>query len=174
KLLGFKNSYAKPATSFPYFASLVRDTAVNAAAVWGITAGIYAVVATGVAIALAKSFALVLAVSATAIAAKTAGAVLSAGTVAGLAGVAIIGAVVAIILIAVAIGVTVGIQVFTTQATIDELNGLNDALAQATNTPPDLSAFATDSTGLGQYKLQSSINGQTVPEVPSTNILPVH
>jgi hypothetical protein len=174
KLLGFKNSFAKPATSFPYFASLVRDTAVNAAAVWGITAGIYAVVATGVALALAKSFALVLAATGIATASKVAGAVLSTGAVAGLTGVAIVGGVLAIILIAVAIGVTVGIQVFTTQATIDELNGLSDSLAQATNTPPDLNAFATDSTGLGPYKLQATINGQTVPEVPSTAILPVH
>ena len=61
KLFGFKNSYGKPASSVPYFASLVRDTAVNAAAVWGITAGIYAVVATGVAVALAKSIAAALA-----------------------------------------------------------------------------------------------------------------
>jgi hypothetical protein len=174
KLLGFKNSYAKPASTFPYFASLVRDTAVNAAAVWGITAGIYAVVATGVAVALAKSFALVLAVSGIATAAKTAGAVLSAGTVAGVAGAAIVGAVLAIILIAIAIGVTVGIQVFTTQASVDELKGLNDSLTQATNTPPDLNAFATDSSGLGPYKLQATINGQTVPEVPSTEELPVH
>jgi len=177
-LFGFKNSYAKPASTFPYFASLVRDTAVNATAVWGISAGIYAVVATGVAVALAKSFAAVLALvtASTPVVAASKGAalVLGSGAVAGLGGAAIIGGVVAIILIAVAIGVTVGIQAFTTQGTINELNSLNDTLTQVTNTPPDLSAFATDSSGLGQYKIQAAMNGQTVPEVPSTDILPVH
>ncbi len=173
-LFGFKNSYGKPASTFPYFASLVRDAAVNTNAVWGITAGIYAVVATGVAVALAKSFAAALAIGALSVQGAS-GLVLSSGALAGAIGaVAIVGAVVAIILIAVVIGVTVGIQSFTTQLTIDLLNSLNVGLTQVTNTPPDLSALATDSTGLGPYKLQATLNGQTVPEVPSTDVLPVH
>jgi hypothetical protein len=177
KMFGFKNSYAKPASTFPYFASLVTDTAVNVAAVWGISAGIYAVVATAVAAGLATNFASVLAAVTAAlpvINASKGAFLLSSSAVAGLSGAAIIGGVVTIILIAVAIGVTVGIQAFTTQGTINELNSLNDTLTQVTNTPPDLSAFANDSSGLGPYKLQAAMNGQTVPEVPSTDILPVH
>lgn len=176
-MLGFKNSYAKPASKFPYFASLVGDTAINVAAVWGITAGIYAVVATGVATALAVNFASVLsAVTATVpvVNASLGAYILSSGAVAGIAGAAIIGGVVTIILIAVAIGVVVGIQTFTTQQTINDLNNLNNELTAVTNTPPDLLAFATDSSGLGTYKLQASMDGQTVPEVPSTAMLPVH
>ena len=176
-LVGFKNSYAKPASTFPYFASLVADTAVNVAAVWGITGGIYAVVATSVATALAVNFASVLSVVSAAVPivnASKGAFLLSSGAVAGLSGAAIIGGVVTIILIAVAIGVVVGIQTFTTQQTINDLNDLNNDLTAVTNTPPDLLAFATDSSGLGTYKLQASMDGQTVPEVPSTAMLPAH
>jgi len=43
-----------------------------------------------------------------------------------------------------------------------------------TRTPPDLSTFQSDSSGIGMYKLQSAMDAQTVPDVPSTELLPAH
>jgi hypothetical protein len=81
---------------------------------------------------------------------------------------------IAIIAATIAIGVAAGIQVYNTKQTLDELNNLSNTLTRVTNTPPDLSAFATDPSGLGMYKLQTSMDAQTVPEVASTAMLPPH
>ncbi|MGH9772004.1 MAG: hypothetical protein ACRD4Q_09945, partial [Candidatus Acidiferrales bacterium] len=173
---GLKNSYGKPAETFPYFGSLVADTGVNVAAVAGISAGIAAVVLTGAGVALATSLsgALALGLGKAALAVHTAASVLSGSTVGTLGTAFLVAGPVAIVLIAIAIGVAAGIRVFSNEQAINELNNLNDTLKQVTDTPPDLSALATDSTGLGMYKLQSTFAAQTVPDVPATANLPVH
>ncbi len=47
-------------------------------------------------------------------------------------------------------------------------------LNQAKNTAPDLNAFATDSTGIGLYKLNETMVAQTLPDLPSAAMLPPH
>ena len=174
---GLKNSYGSPASKFPYFGSLVADTSVNVAAVAGISAGTAAVVLAGAGAVLAKSLTLALAaVTATshALAGSSPLFVLSGSTVAALTPAFLVAGAVVIVLIFVAIGVAAGIRVFNNQKTIDDLNNLKNTLDLVTRTPPDLSSFQSDSSGLGMYKLQSAMDAQTVPDVPSTALLPAH
>ena len=174
---GLKNSYGSPASTFPYFGSLVADTGINAAAVAGISAGTAALVISGAAAVLAKSLTLALAaVTATshALAGSSPLFVLSGSTVAALTPAFIVGGAVVIVLAFIAIGVAAGIRVFNNQKNIDQLNNLTNTLDLVTRTPPDLSAFQSDTSGLGMYKLQTAMDGQTVPDVPSTALLPAH
>jgi hypothetical protein len=122
--------------------------------------------------ALAKS--LLLVAGTVKLASYTAGAVLSGGALAALGVAGVVAGVVAIILIAIAIGVDAGIRAVSNQQAIDEGDNLTSLLNQARNTPPDLSSFATDSSGLGMYKLQATFDAQTLPEAPSTATLPPH
>ena len=173
---GLKNSYGKPASEFPYFGSLVADMGINVAAVAGISAGIAAVATAGAAALLAKSLTLALAAGTgtAAVAGKSALFVLSGATVSALGAAAIVAGAVTIVLIAIAIGVAAGIRAFSNQANLNALNNLNNDLKRVTDTPPDLTAFATDSSGLGIYKLESTMAAQSVPDVPATAKLPVH
>jgi hypothetical protein len=167
----------------PYFGRLVADTGANVAAVAGIAAGASAVVLAGAAAALVASLTASLASIATGVAlidgtAGLAGAsaalVVSGSTVQVLGTAFLAAGPIAIIAATIAIGVAAGIQVYNTKQTLDELNNLSNTLTRVTNTPPDLSAFATDPSGLGMYKLQTSMDAQTVPEVASTAMLPPH
>jgi hypothetical protein len=180
---GLENSYGKPALTHPYFGRLVADTGANVAAVAGIAAGASAVVLAGAAAALVASLTASLASIATGVAlidgtAGLAGAsaalVVSGSTVQVLGTAFLAAGPIAIIAATIAIGVAAGIQVYNTKQTLDELNNLSNTLTRVTNTPPDLSAFATDPSGLGMYKLQTSMDAQTVPEVASTAMLPPH
>lgn len=81
---------------------------------------------------------------------------------------------VAIVFTAVAIGIVAGIQVFKDEETLAQLNNLSTTLTRVRNTPPDLKAFYADTTGVGLYKLETSLVSYTVPGVPSTATLPVH
>ncbi len=155
----------------------MADTGVNVAAVAGISAGTAAVVLAGAGAVLAKSLTLALAaVTATshALAGSSPLFVLSGSTVAALTPAFLVAGAVVIVLIFVAIGVAAGIRVFNNQKTIDDLNNLKNTLDLVTRTPPDLSSFQSDSSGLGMYKLQSAMDAQTVPDVPSTALLPAH
>jgi len=145
------------------------------AAVAGISAGIAAVVLTGAGAVLVSSLTAALTAAATANSALVSAAFVLSGTTVSALGTAFLAAgPIAIVLIAIAIGVSAGIKVFSNEQAINELNNLNDTLKQVTDTPPDLSALATDTTGLGMYKLQSTMAAQTVPDVPATANLPVH
>ena len=182
---GLKYSYGKPALTFPYFAALVADTGVNVYDAEAMAATAIALIVTGVDFAIAPSVLAAVAIIANAsidwgatgalgqVAVIEASQTL-AGTVADVAaGLEVIGAA-AIVLAAVAIGVSAGMQVFDNQQTINDLNNLNNTLAQAKNTPPNLSAMANDTSGIGMYKLQSTFDAQTVPDVTSTATLPSH
>ncbi len=81
---------------------------------------------------------------------------------------------VVIILIAVAIGVAASVQVFEHQAALNQLNDLRTTLTSVTNTPTDLKSLASDSTGIGLFKINNTLLTQTLPDVPSTRPLPAH
>ena len=172
---GLKNSYGKVAATNFDFGGLLADTGINVGLAAGIGAGIGAALATATAIpivittvnALLAIAAIKAAVSSVAVPAATTLSVLP-GALAFAAGP------VAIVLLGVLIGVAAGIKVFTTEKTKENLNKLNASLKQVTDLPPDLSAFANDSSGLGIYKLEATLVARTVPDVPSTAMLPVH
>jgi hypothetical protein len=181
---GLRKSYGAKADTDPSFSSLVTETGVNVGEIAGIGLGAGAVVlGAAAAVGVAVYAALASAVAAWTAAGGAAGLSASAGiltavsgqTVASIGiGTAIAGPV-AIILFAVAIGVAAGIQLFINQQQIDDTNshltaGYNNALT----TQPDLNAMATDSSGLGSYKLQLTLVSQTAPEVASTAALPQH
>jgi hypothetical protein len=167
---GLKYSYGKPALTFPYFASLVADTGVHVADVVAMGATASALIITAVDLAILPTVLAAVFAANTATLGIFGAAELAADVATALSGV---GAV-AIVIAAIAIGVAAGIQVFSNQQTINDLNNLKNTLAQVTSTPPDLLAFANDSSGLGMYKLQTTFDAQTVPDVPSTAMLPAH
>jgi hypothetical protein len=167
---GLKYSYGKSALTDPDFPSIVADTSANVAQVWRIGGGIAAAagLATGTAVVLVTvltgvtvNVQLGVTASTAALGALPSALALAAGPL-------------AIVTIAILIGVAAGMQAFNNQQTINNLNNLNRLLDQAKATPPDLNAFASDSSGLGMYKLQSSFVAQTVPEIASTATLPAH
>ncbi len=92
----------------------------------------------------------------------------ASGVAAGVAGP------VAIIFICVLTGVIAGMEAFSNQQAIDQLNGMSTTLTNVTNNPPDLVAMITDSSGLGMYKLVATLDSQTSPDVPTTSSLPQH
>jgi hypothetical protein len=176
KAYGLKFSYGKPAQTYPDYASIIADTAISAAEVWGIGAGVAAaagLAAAGATVAAvlleaAALAALALQVSATAMSVASA-------VIASIAGAAFLAlGPLAIVIVAVLIAVAAGLQLFSSEQAREELSNLNSLLNQARNTPPDLLAFALDSTGLGTYKLQATFIAQTLPEMPSTATLPSH
>jgi len=179
---GLKYSYGSPALTFPYFAALVADTGVNVYDAEAMAATAIALIVTGVDLAIVPSVLAAVSIIANASIDWAATVALGqvavidaseavAGTVADVgAGLGVIGAA-AIVLAAVAIGVAVGMQVFNNQQTINDLNNLNNTLAQAKNTPPELSSMANDTSGIGMYKLQATFVAQTVPDVTSTTTL---
>ena len=184
KAYGLRHSYGKPAETDPNFVETVSATSVDLPLAIGVGASMGAIIAAAAGVTLAASFSAALSAFTVLLAAGTsltgssalfAGFVLSGSTVSTLGGVAAaVAAPVAIILIAVAIGVTAGIQVFTNQANIDAGNGLNALLTQARSTPPDLYGFASDTSGLGMYKLVTTFSKLTSPERPGTAPLPAH
>jgi hypothetical protein len=164
---GLKFSYGKPALTYPYFPSLVAETSANAAAVWKIGGGVAAAAGLaigGVVVASVLSNVVVVAGLGQTFGAQALIALPGAlGLAAGAA---------AIVVIGILIGVAAGLQVFNNRQTIGDLNDLNSALEQVTNTPPDLNSMTEDS--LGMYKLQATFGAQTVPDVPSSATLPSH
>jgi hypothetical protein len=176
---GLKNSYGKHASTNPDFGALVADTGINVGAAWGIGAGVAATIAlaSGVPIVVAAVNATVVGIAQGTLAG---GGVIAASSSASATLAALPGALasaagpVAIVLIAVLIGVAAGIKVFSTEKTKENLNKLNASLKQVTDTPPELSTFANDSSGVGIYKLEATLVARTVPDVPSTATLPFH
>jgi hypothetical protein len=65
-------------------------------------------------------------------------------------------------------------ELFNDEKQLSEIAAFNGDLTAAMNTPPDLLSMANDSSGVGSFKLQNSVYGQTDPDVPSTAALPTH
>ncbi|HEY2017982.1 MAG TPA: hypothetical protein VGH38_30970, partial [Bryobacteraceae bacterium] len=176
---GLKKSYVSPADTFPYFGTLVAGTGVNVAEVAGIAttasdvlgavavaagAGVYAVFAAAVGAWIAAG-------------AAFSGIAEGVGIVAGAIslGTGVIVGAVLLPVLSLLIGIAAAVELFTNQQAIDTINtDLNTALTNATNSQPDLNAMSTDSSGGGYYKLQLTLDSQTVPEVASTAALPAH
>lgn len=93
-----------------------------------------------------------------------------------------LGSTVALIVMDVAIGVTAGVKAFEYQQSINDLNDLKNQITAVTNTPPDLNGMATDTTGLGLFKIENTVMPQTLKtkadgtlvDLPSTTPLPAH
>jgi putative Ig domain-containing protein len=109
-------------------------------------------------------------------------AVISGSTVDEIGIEASVGSPVLIVLMALAIGVTAGFQTFSNQDLVNQLNDLTNQTTAATNTPPDLASFVSDSTGLGLLKFQNTMIAATLranadgtlTDQPSTAPLPAH
>ena len=164
--------------TYPDFAKLVAAMGVNVGEVAGIAAAAVNVLASAAAtvgIAVYAVFALAVGVyvaTGGGVAALAIGPAVVAGA-AGLSAASVVGAVL-IPLLAVLIGIAAAIELFTN---IENINTINTNLTNGLNkasTPPDLYAMATDTTGLGFYKLELTLASQTVPEVASTAVLPMH
>jgi hypothetical protein len=174
---GLEHSYGAASFLYKYFGSIVKGTAVKVAEVVGISAVAGALVLAAAGVTLTAIFTATAALLATGVSAGAGavlGALVSASTITALGTAFLVTGPLIIIAIAIAIGVSAGMQAFNNQQTINDLNNLNNTLTQVTNTPPDLLAFAADPSGLGMYKLQSTIDAVTVPEVASTATLPTH
>jgi hypothetical protein len=177
---GMKQSYGAAANSFPYFGSLTAGMAISVGEVAGIATAAGGVVAAAAAGLLFASLTASMAAFTTATTAAATGAAASAAfvvagsTVAELGPVLLAAGPAAIILIAIAIGVAAAMQLLNEGKELDDLANMTASLNQVTNTPPDLNSFVTDSSGVGMYKLQTTLAAQTVPEVASTAALPAH
>jgi len=175
---GFSRSYGAQALTESNFGNIVSYTGYNLGTIVGIsfsTALISSLIAGSILYAnLAEAGAAFIADGATSSAATINGFVISGSSVdsigvgAGLAGP------VAVIFTCVLIGVIAGMEEFSNQQAINELNGLSTTLTSVTNNPPDLTAMVTDSSGLGMYKLVATLDSQTSPDVPSASPLPQH
>jgi hypothetical protein len=181
---GLRNSYGAKADTEPNFSSLITETSVNVGEISGIGLAAGAVVlgaaaVAGVAVYGALLAALASYISFGAVAGLSAGAgaltLVSGTTVAAIGLLGAIAGPALIVLLGIAIGVAAGIQLFINQAQVVETNShLTAGYNNAFTTQPDLYAMATDSTGLGSYKLQLTLVSQTSPEVASTAALPQH
>jgi hypothetical protein len=177
---GMRKSYGMAADTYPYFATIAATTAVNVEVVAGIAGAASALVLGSSAAALTQSLLADLQAflevtdafggggedEFSAFLVGDAGAdVLGAATYAGPA---------AIIVIAIIVGVTALMQAYDDQKALNDLNNLKNILAQVTNNPPDLVSFKNDPSGVGMYKLQTTLETQTLPEDARTSALPVH
>ncbi len=183
---GFKQSYGAAAQQFNEFGSLMADTSLSVGEQAGISLGAGAAIAASVGAALYVNFSAALAAWGTALAAgdvtvegvgalaATSSFILSGSTVAAIGiGTAVTGPV-GIILIAIAAGVMAGLQLATNIERQNDIANFSNLLTQAQNNLPDLAAMLTDTTGLGNYKIQATMNSQTVPDKPSSTVLPAH
>jgi hypothetical protein len=183
---GLKTSYGAAAQQFNEFGSIMADTSLSVGAQAGIALGAGSVAAATTGAALYSNLAAALAAWGDAVAAGevtvegvgalAAGSsfILSGSTVSAIGlGTAVSGPV-AIVLIAVAAGVLAALQLATNIERENDLANFSNLLAQAQNNPPDLAAMVADTSGLGTYKIQASINSQTVPDKPSATVLPEH
>lgn len=179
---GLKNSYGQPALTYANFGSLVAGVGLSMGEQIGIAAGAGAVLvgsvgaavyaSTTAALAALESLAFSNVGASSANAAGIATFVVGGETVESLGAGFLSSGPAVIVAIAIAIAVTAAMQVFSNQQAINDLNNLNNKLNQARSTPPDLNAFAKDSSGLGMLKLTETFTAQTLPETPATAALP--
>ena len=180
---GFKYSYAAAAQTVPYFGSMMADTSISYGeqAAIALSAGSVVAAVVGAAIFANLSAALVAFSTAAAlsgpgsIAAAAGSTFLVSGAAVGSIGLgALVAAPVAIILITISVGVMAALQLSTNAQNQNDIAILSNLLNQARDNPPDLAAMAADTSGLGLYKIQVTMNSQTVPEVASGAVLPSH
>ncbi len=181
---GLYESYESPAQTYSNFGNITASTATHLGEVAGIATavgGFLTATASAVLVAsLSASLAAFLTTTATSGLASIAAASLSStfvvsGSTVGSLGIGALAAGPAtLVLLAIAIGVAAGMQVFTNQSNLNALSALSGTLTQVTQNPPDLNSFVTDTSGLGMFKIQTTTDAQTLPEVPSTAALPAH
>ena len=183
---GLEQSYGKPSQTTPDFGALVADTGSGMAEVFGISTAAGSVLVSGITGALVGTFYQQIFPFATfagdwAVATTTTSATVAAQVADGAAGAvatldagAVAAGPAAIVFICV---VTAGVdayELYQNQQNLDQVNNLSNLLAQAQKNPPDLNAFAKDTSGLGVTKLDETLVAQTLPDVPSTAALPAH
>jgi hypothetical protein len=184
---GMKNSYGQAASTYPDFANSVADTASNLGEIAGIAWGAGGVVAAAASASLIASLASALTAFNTAVvttnttvSAALFSAEANAAFVVGGDAVAELGLFttalgpVAIVMMAAAVGVEALMSLLNDQANAQAIANFLANLNQAKTTPPDLNAFAHDSSGAGMYKFQATLVTQTEPEMASTATLPTH
>jgi hypothetical protein len=168
--VGIKASYGKLSNAFSYFPAIVGDTQMNLGEIWGIGA------ASGVVPAAISAYVFTMPEVITALFPYSINAGLAEVLVdaAALSEVSLATGPAAIILLCVLTGVVAGLELADQQTQLKDLKALNDQLAQAQNTPPDLIAFSRDSNGLGMLKLHETLISQTLPDVESHLYPPDH
>ncbi len=77
-----------------------------------------------------------------------------------------------LVFLAVFAGVVAGFQIFSSAANEQNLANLNNKIASATATLPDLSKYVDDP--VGKYKITAAFTAMTLPEFSSTQALPLH
>ena len=171
---GLKQSYGKPASTYPYFAGLLAGTSIGE----NTALNDVAITATAVEIAsLVPQFQILIATVYIAIVVDYVGIPPLALTslfpvVNAVQAGSIYSGPVGIILTCILAGVVASIELASDQQQLDTLNNLSNTLAQETKTAPDLSGFINDSVGL--TKVRMTLVGQTLPDVPSSAALPAH
>ena len=181
---GLKTSYGAAAQQFNEFGSVMADTSLSIGAQAGISLGAGAVAAaiTGAALytPLAAALAAWVAEGATtvegvgALATAGSGFIIAGSTVSAIGLGTAIAAPVAIVLLAVAVGVMAALQLSTNIERENDIANFSNLLSQAQNGLPDLAGMVADTSGLGSYKIEATINSQTMPDRPSTTALPAH
>ena len=188
---GMKTSYGASATQFPYFSTLVAGTSVGVGEIAGIATAGGAVIAAAASVPLLLSltaafdaFEYITAVAAASIqatglagfgAAASDAFVMSGAAVAEAGGVAAAAAgPAAIVFIGVAIGIDALMSLLNDNNNHTAIANMLANLPLVKQNPPNLGSFANDSSGIGMYKLQTTLDAQTVPEVASTAALPTH
>ncbi len=167
---GLKHSYAATAQTDPNYGSIFRDSSISVGTQVGITLGAATLVG-----GLAGTLFGVAAATATGLVAAGNALLVSATSVAAASGVALgIAAPVLVIVLAVALIGVAAFELYNDQKVTNDINDLNNTLAQVTNTPPDLLGMASDTSGLGMFKLENSVFSQMDPDIPSTAALPSH
>jgi len=175
---GLKQSYQLPASTHPYFPGLVAGTTIaenKALADFAVLGGSLATVSIVPVIQIVIQWAYL----AYAIALTTAESLQALDVLVALAPVVnIIGTgatylgPLGIILDCVIAGVVAALEIYNNELVLATLNDLRNTLAKVQTTPPDLTAFVTDSVNL--TKLRMTLVSQTVPDKPSAAALPAH
>ncbi|MBV8069266.1 MAG: hypothetical protein JO270_05135 [Acidobacteriaceae bacterium] len=183
---GLKTSYGAAAQQFNEFGSVMADTSLSVGAQAGISLGAGAVAAAIAGAAIYANLSAALAAWGTALAAGevtiegtgalAAGSsfILSGSTVSAVGVGAAVAGPVAIVLICVAAGVLAALQLVTNSEHQADIANFSNLLTQAQNNLPDLAAMVADTSGLGTYKIQATMNSQTMPDKPSSATLPAH
>jgi len=180
---GLKNSYGAAAQTFSDFGSLMADTSISLGEQAGIALAAGAVVSGVVGAAIFANLSEALTAFATTTAtsgpetiagASTSVFIVSGSTVDSIGLGTLVAAPVAIILITITAGVFAALELSTNAQNQNDIANLGNLLSQAQNNPPDLASMAADTSGLGLYKIQATMNSQTVPEMASGAVLPAH
>lgn len=167
---GMKYSYAAKANTDPNYASIFQDSSISVGVEVGVSLGAATLIGgfAGLVFGAAAASATGLVVTGNALFVSAA----SVSTAGGIA-LGVVAPVIIVFLCIAMIGID-AFELYNNEHEISEINDLNNTLAQVTNNPPDLLTMATDTSGLGMYKLENSFFPQTDPDVPSTATLPSH